>query len=132
MEQPVPTHLPEAEQIEQIHRWAYLAECNQAMAEMYGYASPNEILGVPMRVLLPQSDSHNVEQLRAFIRSGYRLTDAESHELDRNGQPRIFLNNALGIVENGALLRVWGMQRDVTERRQLELDALYLAALYRA
>lgn len=132
MEQPVPTHLPETEQIEQIYRWAYLAECNQVMAEMYGYASPSAILGVPMRALLPQSNVHHAASLLAFIRSGYRQTDAESHTLDPNSQQQIFLNNAVGIVENGYLLRVWGMQRDVTERRQLELDALELAALYRA
>lgn len=132
LEQPVLTHLPEAKQIEQAYRWAYLAECNQAMAEMYGYASPSAILGAPMRALLPQSDVRHAEYLKAFIRSGYRLTDAETHGPDRLGRPRIFLSNALGIVENGSLLRVWGMQRDVTERRQLELDALELAALYRA
>lgn len=132
MEQPVPTHLPAAEQVALIYRRAYLAECNQVMAEMYGYASPNEILGVSMQALLPQTDAQNAEYLLAFVQSGYRLTDAETHELDRDGQPRIFLNNALGIVENGQLLRVWGTQRDVTERRRLELDAIELATLYRA
>jgi PAS domain S-box-containing protein len=64
----------------------------------------------------------NVDYLRAFIASGYRLNDAESEERDREGKPVFFVNNLLGIVEDGAIVRAWGTQRDVTDRRRMEAE----------
>jgi signal transduction histidine kinase/ActR/RegA family two-component response regulator len=46
--------------------------------------------------------------------------DSESHERDRAGRLRVFLNNSVGFVADGKLVRWWGTQRDVTERRLLE------------
>jgi signal transduction histidine kinase len=64
----------------------------------------------------------NLEYLRSFVRAGYRLTDSESLERDAAGRPKHFLNNLIGVIEDGHLVRVWGTQRDITERKQLELQ----------
>jgi PAS domain S-box-containing protein len=120
LEQPAPVGLPEDELIEHCYEHGYLAECNDAMAEMYGFASAKEIVGARLGDFLVRSDPANVEYLRAFMRSGFRLTDAESHELDREGRRKFFLNNLIGIVENGVLLRAWGTQSDITERKAAE------------
>ena len=40
-----------------------------------------------------------------------------------DGTPRVFLNSLFGRVEEGFLVRVWGSQRDITERNAIE-DAL--------
>ncbi|WNZ27146.1 PAS domain S-box protein [Leptolyngbya sp. NK1-12] len=120
LEQPVPVDWPEDRLIPAFYHYGYLAECNQVMAQMYGVASPQELIGARLGEFLVESDPNNLEYLRTFIRSGYRLTDAESYEVDRQGQPKIFLNNLVGIVENGLLIRAWGTQRDITERKQAE------------
>ena len=120
LEEPVPAELPAEEQIERFYRHAFLAECNRGMARMYGLSEPAELIGARLGDLLPRSDTHNVEYLRTFIRSGYRLSGAESHELDPEGKPKHFLNNLIGVLENGRLLRVWGTQLDITERKRLE------------
>ncbi|HEX7185049.1 MAG TPA: ATP-binding protein [Thermoanaerobaculia bacterium] len=117
---PVPVSLSEDEQIDLFYRDAALAECNQVMARMYGLSEASELLGARLDDLLPRSDPHNVKYLRAFIRSGYRLTGAESHEVDKDGTPRYFLNNLVGVVENGRLTRVWGTQLDITDQKKLE------------
>ena len=46
LEQPISTKLPEEEQIEQIYRYGYLAECNDAAARLFGLekASPTDRL----------------------------------------------------------------------------------------
>ncbi|MBI4420921.1 MAG: PAS domain S-box protein [Gemmatimonadetes bacterium] len=119
LEEPLPDGA-ENHQIEHLYRYSYLAECNDAMARMYGYESANQLVGVRLGDLLVRSDPRNLDFLRAFLRSGYRLTDAETHERDREGRPKVFLNNLVGIVENGGLVRVWGTQRDVTEKKRLE------------
>ena len=87
---------------------------------MYGFERAADLVGVRLGDLTPRSDPDNLEFLRAFIQNGYRLTGAESHELDRDGKHRYFLNNFIGIVSNGRLRRAWGSQRDVTVSRQAE------------
>ncbi|HEX8353668.1 MAG TPA: ATP-binding protein, partial [Pyrinomonadaceae bacterium] len=71
-------------------------------------------------VLLVRDAPSNVEYLRAFIRSGYRLSDAESVEVDRAGRRRHFLNNLVGAVEGGNVLRAWGTQRDATAMKEAQ------------
>jgi PAS domain S-box-containing protein len=119
-ERPIPVNLPEDEQIEMFFKYAYLAECNDAMARMYGYETAGQIVGARISDLLVRTDPRNIDQLRAFKRSGFNLTDSESHEVDRYGNTRYFLNNLTGIIENGAVVRAWGTQRDITERRRAE------------
>src|SRR5205085_10195819 len=85
LEELISTDLPATEQIEHFYRYGYLGECNDAMAGMYGFESAEEIVGARLGDLLVRDDRANVEYLRAFIASGYRITEAESHEVDREG-----------------------------------------------
>jgi len=87
---------------------------------MYGYQRAEEIVGMRVGDFLSHSAQENVESLRAFVRSRYRIVDAESREIDREGYVRYFLNNLVGVIEDGCLVRVWGTQRDITERKRAE------------
>ena len=120
LEEPVRTHLPEDEQIERFYRYGYLAECNDAMAKMYGFSRPQEIVGARLGDLLPRAVPENLQYLRDFVHSGYQQADAESQEADRHGNTKYFSNNLTGIVEAGVLVRAWGTQRNITERKQAE------------
>jgi PAS domain S-box-containing protein len=117
---PVPINLTEEEQVDRLYAGGLIAECNDAMARMYGFDEANELLGTRLSDLHNVTDPVNREQIRAFIRGGYRVSDSETREHDREGRPRVFLNNVVGFVEDGQLVRVWGTQRDVTEQRHLE------------
>src|SRR5436190_12842168 len=117
---PLPVSLPEEQQIDLVYARGRIAECNDAMARMYGYSEAAELIGSRLVDLHDVEDSANREQIRVFIRSGYRLSDSETRERARDGRPRVFLNNVVGFVENGHLVRVWGTQRDVSDQRHLE------------
>jgi two-component system cell cycle sensor histidine kinase/response regulator CckA len=132
LENPVPVDLPEDEQIDRFYQHAYLAECNDVVARMYGFEKAAQLIGTGLADLMPRSDPQNLEYLRAFVRSGYRLTDAESHEYDREGNERFFLNNLIGIISEGRLLRAWGSQRDVTLSRQAEVAIQASEARFRS
>ena len=119
-EPPVSVDEPLAAQIETYLRGARLTECNDVMAQMYGFARAKEIVGLRLPDILPLDDPRTREHVRAVIESRYRLTDHETCEVDRHGQTKYFLNNLTGIVRDGRLLRVWGTQRDITERRRAD------------
>jgi PAS domain S-box-containing protein len=120
MTTPVPVDVPEDEQMARFYRDGYLAECNDAMAQMYGFREASELTGRRLDQFLVPEDPANREYLLAFIRSGYRITNGESHELDRHGERKFFLNNLVGTIENGCVMRAWGTQRDVSESRRTE------------
>ncbi|HEY0714028.1 MAG TPA: PAS domain S-box protein, partial [Polyangia bacterium] len=114
VEAPVPVNAAVEAQIEAFYDVAYLAECNDAMARMYGYQRADELTGKRLGDLLVREDPRNHEYLSAFIQSGYRLEGVESRERDRFGNLRIFQNSLIGMIEDGHLRRAWGTQRDIT------------------
>ena len=120
MDAPVAIDLPEDELVHHILHDSYMAECNDAIARMYGMTSGEEFVGKRLTELLSPVDPRNIELTREYIRSGFRVLDRESHEVDIYGNPKVFLNSMIGIVENGMLVRTWGIQRDITEKVSLE------------
>jgi PAS domain S-box-containing protein len=129
LERPIALGVPIDEQIDAFYEYAYLAECNDAMARMYGYSEARELIGARLGDFLVRSDPQNLAYLRAFIEADYRLVDAESHEIDRYGNARYFLNNLVGNIEGGLLVRAWGSQRDITELKHVgeALEKAYAA-----
>jgi PAS domain S-box-containing protein len=117
---PCSISLSDADQIGHFYEHGYLTECNDVMAQMYGFATATEIVGVRMSDILPRSNPDNQAYLRAFIQSNYRLADAESQEFDKEGHTKFFLNNLIGIVQDDAIVRAWGTQRDITGRKRAE------------
>ncbi|MFZ0771377.1 MAG: PAS domain S-box protein [Candidatus Sulfotelmatobacter sp.] len=120
LDNPVPVDLPEDELVHHILYDSYLAECNEAIVKMYGLSSVREFVGKRLTEMLSPEDPRNIELTRDYIRSGFRVLDRESHEVDVHGNPKVFRNSMIGIVENGKLVRTWGIQRDVTEKVKLE------------
>jgi PAS domain S-box-containing protein len=119
-DQPIPVSLPADEQIRLMFDRSYIAECNAVMASMYGFERIEQAIGKRIKDLLVSSDPHNIEYMRRFISSGYKFFDQESHEQDAGGNIKHFLNNGIGIVEDGMWWGVWGTQRDITERKSME------------
>jgi PAS domain S-box-containing protein len=120
LDAPAPVDLPEEELVHRILYDTYIAECNDAMAAMYGLTSGKELRGRRWSELAPPEYPCNVALTRQYIRSGFRLLQQESHEIDVHGHPKVFLNSMIGTVENGMLVHTWGIQRDVTENVKLE------------
>jgi signal transduction histidine kinase/ActR/RegA family two-component response regulator len=131
LEHPLLTTLPEEEQVTHFFMHGYLAECNDVMAQIYDKACADEIVGTRLAAMMAPSEERSLEYLRAFIRSGYRSIDQELHRIDQNGNERYFLLNLSGIVENNHLVRAWGVQREITERKQAEAMQTKLEAKLR-
>jgi formate hydrogenlyase transcriptional activator len=119
MDVPIAIDLPEDELIHHILHDGYIAESNDALAKMYG-TTLEKVRGMRLTEIVVANDPRNIELTREFIRSGFRLLERESHEVDKNGNPKVFANSMIGTVENRMLVRIWRIQRDITERVKLE------------
>jgi PAS domain S-box-containing protein len=131
-EKPLDITLPEDEQVEHLYLYSSLAECNDAFARMYGFRTAADVIGTRLVVFCPPSNAENVAYLRSFIRSGYRLEDAESQEIDRYGNAKYFVNNLVGIFERGQLVGAWGTQRDITEKKRSTESQEYRSRIHSA
>jgi DNA-binding NarL/FixJ family response regulator len=116
MDSPMPVDLPEEEQIQRIIRESYVADCNDSQARMYGLSSAQDLIGKRLMEMVTPDDPKNIELTRAFIRSGYRVLQRKSYELDAHGNAKVFLNSMTGVVVEGKLVLTWGVQSDITEQ----------------
>jgi signal transduction histidine kinase/ActR/RegA family two-component response regulator len=114
------TSLAPRVQIDAWYQTVPFAECNPALALMHGGDGAGETGTIPLERLFPRDDPTSRALLLDFIANGYRLTAAESRGHDEGGAPRIYVNGLIGIVENGALRRIWGTRSDVTVDRLLD------------
>ena len=120
--QPISTSLPVDEQIKQMYDHLYVAECNDVFAQMYGYRNAQALKGIKMVKLHGDVDvPENIETSKTFIINGYKIIDAETREVDINGDTIYFLNNAVGIIENDQLVAIWGTQKNITEQKKTQM-----------
>jgi two-component system cell cycle sensor histidine kinase/response regulator CckA len=118
---PIPLSAPEEEQIERIYRDGYLAECNDAMAQLAGARNVEELIGTQFSAIFEESDTRIREELRAAIRNRHRSATIITTPVGPDGRTLYRLRTQCGIVENDELRRIWGTTRDVTELKMAEL-----------
>ena len=115
--EPLPTSIDLDQQIEHILKHAYLSECNVAFVKMYGYEDPKEMVGARFPQLFDNSEVANLENLRLFLKDGYHVRNTETIEIGKNGIRIHLLNDIIGVVEDNHLVRVWGMQKNITDEK---------------
>ena len=126
---PIDTSLPVEAQVAAAYLNGRFAECNAVMARMYGLTSSDDLVGQTLDFMLPASDPAARAYLASIIEAGYRVSDVESKERDADGKTKYFANSMTGVVIDGRLHRMWGSQRDVSERKEAEHAQAYLAAI---
>ena len=130
LEKPMPLDLSAPEQVEWLYRYAYFGEANQALADQYGFDTPAEIIGFRLEKFLPRDLPNSILLLTQAAESNYSMNDSVSIERDRHGKNKVFLNNFMGEIEDGMLLRIWGTARDITQQKQLEEETHLRSAMF--
>ncbi len=120
MNPPVPVDASVEDQLDMLYERCYLAECNDAIATMYGADSPEDLVGTTLRELHASDRGANREAQRTFVEQGYRLSNAVTGEYDQNGNLRWFSNTAFSIIIDGYVHRAWGVQQDITDIKETE------------
>lgn len=128
---PVATDLPVGEQVARSYD-AVLIECNQGFAESLGRSSAASAIGTVFRDMDSAKDTAAHEALiTALVENGYRLTDYDLRYTQPNGEHCALLVNLTGVVQGGALVRIWGAEKNVLDQRQTE-EALTYRNRFRA
>ena len=121
---PISIDLPVDEQVRRILHDGYIKDASATIAKMYGFASREAVMGKPLTEIF-HADYYNGTSLqyraiRQFVEKGYMDVESEGPELTRAGQPKWFLSTTTGVVEDGHLVRIWGSQVDITQRKEAE------------
>lgn len=116
---PFPVDCQPGDQIKRIYEDTYLSETSISSAKHYGYSNPKELIGKSFEEFV-YSKELSTPLLEAFLESNYQLDDFETREFDSDGNEKFYLSGLIGIIENGKLTRIWGTQRDITQRKQAE------------
>ena len=120
IEKPISFELRAETQLTELLKNSSLAECNDIIAQMFGYSKAADIEGISLEKLFAGSQLMN--HLPEFISSGYSLTDVVTNEKSPEGKDTFYLNNLVGIVEKNLLKRIWGTKRDITEQKKTEIS----------
>lgn len=121
---PIDVSLPVNLQVEQILKRAHLAEANEKMARLFGVKNVKEVLGLPLH---RNGSITNKSDITSFIENQYKMEDLEFTRIDEFGRKTWMQSSAIGIVENGFLVRAWGTTRDITDKKRYLDRMQYLA-----
>lgn len=114
---PVVTDQSVAAQVEAVMQNGSMAECNGELARLFGVERPVQLIGRSVASLTEFTGRRIVHDV---VKSGFRLQRREYVVYDEEREPRYFLINTSGVVEDGGLVSVWGSTTEVTERVLLE------------
>ncbi len=105
---------------------AYVAECNDAFARIYGYENAGKIIGKPLHKIMPPENPANYILLENFFTSNFKIEGELSYEYDTEGNEFVYINNMIGIIEGDHIKSAWGTQRNITQQKKA--DQLLLAS----
>lgn len=84
--QPIDITLPINKQIEQIYDYGYIAEANDAMANMYGLSSSTDLVGKSLiEIHGRRNKQENIDSFKSFIMTGYKIESSETVEIKIDG-----------------------------------------------
>lgn len=106
-------------QIKNILDNAYISDCNDLFAKMYGFKLKNELIGKKLAELYEIfGKKDNYDSIIQFIENDYKILNKETTEKDIYGNEVYFLNNFAGIRKDGHLISLWGTQIDITVQKK--------------
>ncbi|HLY62625.1 MAG TPA: PAS domain S-box protein [Terriglobia bacterium] len=120
LEQPIPVDLPGDEAFELLFQYGYIAECNEGLARISGFASAEDLIGKRLKDVLPSTETKTADSWRYSLWKGWQTRTVELKDVIRGGVNKTLLRTEVPIVEDGKVRRIWGITRDITELTRAE------------
>jgi len=118
---PLSINAPKNVLINEMYKTGFISDCNNSLAKMYGLNLREELVGKKLIEIHGSDDNEaNIAAFNNLIDNGFKVHNVITEEYDSNGNKKYFINNSVGIVDDGFLLGIWGAQIDVTEQQKSE------------
>jgi PAS domain S-box-containing protein len=102
----------------QIEQCAVIGEVNTALAGMYGLR-PEQMIGCHIVEFAPNCGIRMADLAKSY---DYRITEREEMGVSADGHPIYIIESCRGVVEDRMLKRLWGVQRNITDRKLAEKE----------
>lgn len=116
IEPPVDITLPVDLQVAAFIENMRIAECNDALAHIYGFASAEQMIGRRTSEFYDLDSIKDV--LEELVNHDYNLADYETKQIDCHGNQIWLASSFAGIPKDGRLERVWGIRRNITDKKK--------------
>jgi diguanylate cyclase (GGDEF)-like protein/PAS domain S-box-containing protein len=100
---------------EKVYQTAIVGDSNHIFNRLYGLKSNARFNGVYLKDI---SNAKTILNVDIFVRNNFQVYDESVIYQTTEGASRYLKVSAQGIVEEGKLISVWGVSRDVTERKR--------------
>ena len=117
---PIPVDLPEKELVEQILQLGYMAECNDALARQLGFGKAEDVIGKRLTEWIPGGEQERLSAFFSAVKGKFQTRTIQFKIIGPTGNPQHLLRTEMPVVQDGMLVRAWGITRDITELRQAE------------
>ncbi len=121
--EPIDITLPVDKQVDLMVRTSSIAECNDILVKMYGYKDSSQLIGKSLLDFYGNNFKKgdlNYRTNQLFVQNNYTIVNSLTEELNLKGEKVHISNNSVGVVKDGYLVHVWGIQADITEKKKVE------------
>jgi PAS domain S-box-containing protein len=99
-----------------------ILSCNKSCEQIFGYSTA-ELIGRPIRILIPQERQAEEDEILAKLRRGERIEHFETVRIAKDGRKLDISLSVSPIRDNsGAIIGVAKVARDITERKRLAAE----------
>lgn len=128
---PMLIDLANDELVNLIIKYGFIAECNESLSKMYGMTASSDLIDKNINTLWSSNKTTNKEFIKNFVDNNFRISGYEFSKKNPDNSEVFFLSNLFGIIDNNYLIRIWGMQLDVTGLKNTQIALTESEELYR-
>jgi PAS domain S-box-containing protein len=104
---------------------AVVREANEMLAQMY-HMEPSEMIGKRVREFAPDFGSQMIDLL---MTADFQVVDRIDVRYKKSAYPITIAESYFGVVEGNQLIRVWGVQKDISESKATERERARLITI---
>lgn len=112
---PVPVDQPSDDVVAAIEKSAFIGDCNHLFNTVYDVSPKERFNGLALGAI---DFKEFVLDTPTFVARDFRLNDWEIKFQAPTGEERFLKVSAQGVIDQGSLVGIWGVTRDISERQR--------------
>ena len=117
---PMPMSLSFNEKFEWIKKYEFIEDCNDSVAEEFGYQNKKDIIGMSSYKLYGSTDEALKGVITPAINNDFYFKDVITKEITKDGKELFFLNSSLPQIIDGHLHSTQVISLNITKEKMLE------------